>query len=97
MFNCDRTARGRRYTCFMPSVLESGKLQLSAREASTHRVAARRLHEACATAVDLTQPITVESWILLQAARAAFRGDLGLLDKIVAKVEAEMKSRTPRN
>jgi hypothetical protein len=81
----------------MPSVLESGKLQLSTREASTYCVAARRLHEACATALDLTQPITVESWILLQTAHAALCGDLGLLDRIVAKVEAEIASRTLRN
>ena len=45
----------------------------------------------------LTQPITVEDWIFLEIAHAALAGDFGLMDRVVAKVEAEIKSRTLRN
>lgn len=82
-----------RYTRCMPNFLESGKLQLSREEASAYRAAATRLHETCEMALDLTQPITVEEWILLEVAHAALAGDIGLLDCVVAKVEAEIESR----
>ena len=78
----------------MPHLLESGKLQLSREEASTYRAAADRAHDACEMTLDLTQPITVEDWIFLEIAHAALAGDLGLLDCVVAKVEAEIESRT---
>ncbi len=81
----------------MPYLLESGKLQLSREEASAYRAAADRLHETCEMALDMRQPITVEDWILLEIAHAALAGDLGLLDCVVAKVEAEIESRTQRN
>ena len=80
----------------MPDLLESGKLQLSREEASAYRAAADRLHETCEMALDLTQPITVEDWILLAVAHAALAGDLGPLDGVVAKVEAEIVARTLR-
>ena len=81
----------------MPDFLESGELRLSHKEASAYRAAADRLHEACAMALDLTQPITIENWILLEVAHAALAGDLGLLDCVAAKVEDEKESRTLRN
>lgn len=80
----------------MPHLLESGKLQLSREEASAYRAAADRLHEICEMALDLRQPITVEDWIFLEIAHAALAGDLDLLDCVVAKVEAEIESRTLR-
>lgn len=86
-----------RYTRCMPDLLESGKLQLSREEASTYRAAAHRVHETCEMALDLTQPITVEDWIFLEISHAALAGDLGLLDCVVAKVEAEIESRTLRS
>ena len=81
----------------MPDLLESGKLQLSREEASAYCAAADRLHETCEMAPDLTQPITVEHWIFLEIAHAALAGDLGLLDCVVAKVEAAIESRTQRS
>jgi hypothetical protein len=81
----------------MPSVLESGNLHLCSQEASTYRAAAQRLHEACEMGLDLTQPISIENWIFLEIAHAALAGDLSLLDCVVAKIEAEMESRTLRN
>ena len=42
--------------------------------------------------LDLTQPISVENWIFLQVARVSLAGELGLLDSVVAKVEAEIES-----
>lgn len=77
----------------MPDLLESGTLQLSREEASAYRAAATRLHETCAMALDLTQPIPVEDWILLEVAHAALEGNLELLDGVIAKVEAEIQSR----
>jgi len=85
------------YTRFMPTVLECGKLRLSSEEAAVSRAAADRLHEACEMALDLAQPITIEDWILLETARAALAGELGVLDAVVAKIEAEIGSRTLRN
>ena len=81
----------------MPSFLESGKLRLSPDEASSYCAADDRLHETCAMALDLTQPITVGDWILLEVAKAALAGDLSLLDRVIAKIEVEMESRTLRN
>jgi hypothetical protein len=86
-----------RYTRRMPSFLESGKLRLSSEEASSYCAAAERLNEACEMALELTRPITVEDWILLEVARAPLAGNLGLLDCVVAKVEAEIESRTLRS
>jgi len=80
----------------MPDLLESGRLQLSREEASSYRAAGDRLHETCGMVLDLTQPITVEDWIFLEIAHAALAGDLGLLDCVVAKVEAEIESRMQR-
>ncbi len=81
----------------MPALLESGKLQLSREEASAYRTAADRLHETCEMVLDLTQPIPVEDWIFLEIAHAALAGDFDHLDSVVAKVEAEIESRTLRN
>lgn len=81
----------------MHHLLESGRLRLSPQEASSYRAAADRLHVTCDIALDLTQPITVEDWVFLEIAHAALAGDLGLLDCVVAKVEAEIESRTLRN
>jgi hypothetical protein len=81
----------------MPDVRESGNRQLSREEASAYRAAADRLHETCAMVLDLTQPITVEDWILLEIAHGALAGDLDLLDCVVAKVEAELELRKHRN
>jgi len=44
----------------MLHLLESGKLRLSPKKASSYCGAANRLHETCETALDLAQPITVE-------------------------------------
>jgi hypothetical protein len=86
-----------RYTRCMPDLLESGKLQLSREEAWAYRSAADCLHETCEMALDLTQPVTVEDWIFLEVADAALAGDFDHLDSVVAKVEAEIESRTLRN
>ena len=81
----------------MPSVLECGKLRLSTEEAATYCAAAERLHEACEMVVDSTQPITIEDWILLDSAHAALADDLGVMDAVVASIEAEIGSRRLRN
>ena len=86
-----------RYTRCMPDLLESGKLQLSREEASAYRAAADRLHDACEMALDLEHPITVEDWMFLEITRAARAGDLGALDAVIAKVAAELESRTLRS
>jgi hypothetical protein len=82
-----------RYTGFMPSILESGKLQLSNEEVSIYRAAADRLHEACEMALDLTQPITIEDWLCLEVSGAALGGDLAPLDGAIATIEARIQSR----
>ena len=81
----------------MPDLLESGELQLSREEASAYRAAADRVHETCAMALDLARPITVEEWLVLVVAHAALGGELGLLDRVIAKVEAEIASRALRH
>lgn len=81
---------------FVPSIRESGKLTLSPKEAATYRAAAERLGEACDMVLDLTQPITVEEWILLEAAHTALNGQYKPLDEIIGKVEAEVQSRRRR-
>jgi hypothetical protein len=83
-----------RYNHCMPHLLESGKLQLSREEASAYRAAADRLHEACEMALDLEHPITVEDWMFLEITRAAHAGDFAALDAVIAKVAAELESRT---
>jgi hypothetical protein len=94
MFGRRCLIRARRYTGFVSSILESGKLRLSPEEVSSYRAAADRLHEACEMALDLTQVITVEDWIFLEVANAALTGDLGLLDGAIAEVEAAIQLRT---
>jgi hypothetical protein len=47
MFGRRRLIFAQPYTGFVPSILESGKPQLSVEEVSTYRAAADRLHEAC--------------------------------------------------
>jgi hypothetical protein len=81
----------------MPSFLESGKLRLSPEEAANHRAAARRLHATCEMVVDLTQPIDLDDWVLVQLASAALAGDVGLLESAIAKVETEIQSRRQRD
>jgi hypothetical protein len=81
----------------MADLLESGLLQLSREEASAYRGAADRVHETCAMALDLAQPITLEDWLVLVVAHAALGGELGLLDGVIAKVEAEIASRALRH
>jgi hypothetical protein len=93
VFGHRRLIPAQRYTGFVPSILESGKLRLSPEEVSGYRAAADRVHEACEMALDLTQPIGVEDWIFLEVAHAALAGDLGVVDGVVAKVEAEIESR----
>lgn len=44
-------------------------------------------------ALDLTQPIPVEDWIFLELAHAALAGDLGWVDCVIAKVDAEIRNR----
>ena len=77
----------------MPSLLESGMLQLSSQEAETYRPAADHLHESCRILVDLATPLTVEQWLLLCLASAALSGDLEPLCDVIAKVEAELALR----
>ena len=76
----------------MPSILESGTLQLSNEEVSIYRAAADRLHEACELVLDLTQPITIEDWLCLEVSGAALGGDLGPLDGAIAMVQARIQS-----
>jgi hypothetical protein len=78
-------------------LLESGKLQLPREEAGSHRAAAEYLHEKCEVAFDPSQPMTVEEWIVLELAHAALGGEHGLLDHVIARVEAEIETRTLRN
>jgi hypothetical protein len=77
----------------MPSVVESGRLQLSREEAGCYRAAAERLHDACEMVLDLAQPITTEEWIALEVTNAAIRGDLNVLQAVIASVEIEVESR----
>jgi len=78
----------------MADLLESGKLRLSREEVSRYRSAADRLHETCAMALDLTQPITVTDLILLSVAKAGLDGDISALDLVIAKVEDAIKQKT---
>jgi len=48
-------------------------------------------------ALDLSQSITMEDWIVLEVAHAALGGDLSLLDGVIAKVETEFDLRTLRS
>ena len=59
--------------------------------------AADRVHETCAMALDLARPITIEEWLVLEVVHAALGGELGLLDGVIAKVEAEIASRALRH
>jgi len=77
----------------MPYFLESGKLRLTPEEATTYRAAADRLHEACEMGLDLTQPIGVDDWLVLQVAQAALAGSLEPLDHMIAVVEDAIRSR----
>jgi hypothetical protein len=80
----------------VPSILESSKLHLSSEEVSTYRAAAERLCEACEIALDLTQPITVDQWMFLEVACAAIDGHFEPLDRVIAKVQAEVELRKVR-
>jgi len=92
MFGRRRLIPAQRYTGFVPSILESGKLRLSPEEMSSYRAAADRLHEACEMALDLTQPITIEDWLCLEVSGAALSGNLEPLDGAIAIVEARIQS-----
>jgi hypothetical protein len=81
----------------MPSILESGELQLSPEEITTYRVAVDRLRQSSEMVVDLERPITLDEWLLLTIADAALRGDLGPLEQAIGSIEAEIKSRRQRN
>lgn len=81
----------------MPSILESGKLQLSPEEISTYRAAVDRLRQSSEIVVDLERPITLEEWMVLSIADAALRGDLAPLDQVISSIDAEIKSRRQRN
>ena len=83
----------RSYTRSVPSVLESGKLQLSPAEVVSHRAAAKRLREACEIGLDLTQPLNVDDWILLELAYAAQDGHPEFLESVIATVQAEIDLR----
>jgi hypothetical protein len=83
----------RRYTGFVPCILESGKLQLSPEEVSTYRAATDRLHEACEMALDLTQSITIEDGLCLEVSGAALGGNLEPLDGAIATVEERIQLR----
>jgi hypothetical protein len=41
--------------------------------------------------------LACEEWIVLEVARAPLGGQLGRLDRVIAKVEAEIESRRVRN
>jgi hypothetical protein len=73
--------------------LESGKLRLTCEDAGAYRAAADHLHETCETVLDLTQPITIDELILLRITHAAIEGDLKPLDRVIAKIEAEIRVR----
>ena len=77
----------------MPDVLESGKLRLTPNEAATYRAAAERLREACEMGLDLTQPISIDDWILIRIAHAALAHDLRPLDEAMAMVEGALRAR----
>ena len=80
----------------MPYRLESGKLRLWREEASSYRAAAERLHETREMGLDLTRPTSVDEWIVLAVAHAAIGGDLQVLNRVIAKVKAEVDSRKHR-
>ena len=77
----------------MPHLLESGQVQLTADEALTYRAAATRLHEACETTLDLGHPISPDDWILILAADAALEGRVGVLDELIATLQAAIERR----
>jgi hypothetical protein len=81
----------------MPYVLESGKLQLTPDEADAYQGAASRLHEACEIGLDLTQPVSIDDWILLQLAQAALAGSVEQLDRVIAAVESAIRARADPN
>jgi hypothetical protein len=77
----------------MPDLLESGKLKLSAEEAKNYRSAAAHLHETCAMALDLAQPVTVTDLILLSVAKAGLDGDTAAVELVIAKVEGAIRQK----
>jgi hypothetical protein len=81
----------------MPDLLESGKVRLSPEEIRDYHSAAVRLHDTSEMALDLKQPISLESWIMLEIARAALEGDIGLLDTVITTIRAEIASRKARS
>ena len=81
----------------MPHFLESSKLELTPDEAAIYRAAADRLREATDTALDLTQPVSVEDWILIRVADAALAGNARVLDQVIEVVELAAKSRRLRS
>jgi len=81
----------------MPCFLESGRLQLTPNEADAYREAASHLRESCDVALDLTQPLSVEEWTLLQVTQAALAGDLEPLDELISTIETTIRTRANRN
>jgi hypothetical protein len=77
----------------MARLLESGNLQLSLEETASYRAAAGRLHETCAMALDLAQPITPTDLILLSVARAGLEGETKVIDLVIATIEEAIKQK----
>ena len=47
--------------------------------------------------VDLNEPVALETWVMLQIARAALEGDLRLLDTVISRVNTEIAARKARS
>jgi hypothetical protein len=77
----------------MAFILESGKVQLSPEEVINFRAAANHLHESCQMTLDLKMPIAIEDWLLLRLADAALHGDFRNLDRIISRVQDEIRHR----
>jgi hypothetical protein len=80
----------------MATILESGKLQLSPEEVISYREAADHLHDSCQMPLDLSSPITLEEWLLLWLADAALGGDLSNLDRMLERIQDEIRLRNQR-
>jgi predicted sugar kinase len=80
----------------MATILESGKLQLSPEEVISYRRAADHLHDSCQMPLDLSSPITLEEWLLLSLTDAALEGDLSNLDRMLERIQDEIRLRNQR-
>ena len=80
----------------MATILESGRLQLSPEEVMSYREAADQLHDSCQLPLDLSSPITLEEWLLLCLTDAPLGEDLGNLDRMLERIQDEIRVRNQR-